>query len=323
MQRSLWFGSGLAAMVLAAGGFYALQHPPEGRYATPPGTGTAETPAAPVTKPTLAPDRTPSFDIVKIAPDGQAVIAGRGAPGDHVRILDGDKLIGEVVADQRGEWVLVPNEPIAAGDRQLFLEATRPDGSAPTRSKDIVALSVPPPVAGQKRAVAVLLPDDAAKPAKVLQGPEPAPGGGTLRLDTAQYDGTNRLLLSGHADPGARLNLYAGNQLIGTAVADPLGRWSVEVMRPTFADRVEWRVDQLAADGSVLHRIAAPLEPSAEPVVAEGGNYMVERGNSLWWIAQRMYGKGFRYTAIYSANRDRIHDPNLIYPGQVFKVPKP
>jgi nucleoid-associated protein YgaU len=56
--------------------------------------------------------------------------------------------------------------------------------------------------------------------------------------------------------------------------------------------------------------------------VAEGGSYLVRRGNSLWWIARRMYGEGVRYTAIYSANRDLIRDPNLIYPGQVFKLPK-
>jgi nucleoid-associated protein YgaU len=82
------------------------------------------------------------------------------------------------------------------------------------------------------------------------------------------------------------------------------------------------RLDQLAADGTVARRIAAPFEPPAEVAVAEGGSYLVRRGNSLWWIARRMYGEGVRYTAIYSANRDLIRDPNLIYPGQVFKLPK-
>jgi nucleoid-associated protein YgaU len=72
----------------------------------------------------------------------------------------------------------------------------------------------------------------------------------------------------------------------------------------------------------VARRIAAPFEPPAEAAVADAGGYLVRRGNSLWWIARRMYGQGVRYTAIYSANRDLIRDPNLIYPGQVFKLPK-
>ena len=55
---------------------------------------------------------------------------------------------------------------------------------------------------------------------------------------------------------------------------------------------------------------------------APGQNYVVQRGNSLWRIAQRAYGAGTRYVVIYSANPNRIRNPNKIYPGQVFKIPK-
>ena len=48
----------------------------------------------------------------------------------------------------------------------------------------------------------------------------------------------------------------------------------------------------------------------------------VEAGNSLWRIAQRRYGQGTAYTLIYQANKANIRDPNLIYPGQVFSMPK-
>ncbi|MBO37841.1 MAG: peptidoglycan-binding protein, partial [Rhodospirillaceae bacterium] len=34
------------------------------------------------------------------------------------------------------------------------------------------------------------------------------------------------------------------------------------------------------------------------------------------------YGQGMRYTIIYKANRDQIRDPDLIYPGQIFFIPK-
>ena len=48
----------------------------------------------------------------------------------------------------------------------------------------------------------------------------------------------------------------------------------------------------------------------------------MQPGNSLWRIARRNYGEGPRYTVIYQANKERIKDPDLIYPGQVFVVPK-
>ena len=49
---------------------------------------------------------------------------------------------------------------------------------------------------------------------------------------------------------------------------------------------------------------------------------IVQPGNSLWRIARRSYGKGVKYTIIYKANLHQINDPDLIFPGQIFEVPK-
>lgn len=69
----------------------------------------------------------------------------------------------------------------------------------------------------------------------------------------------------------------------------------------------------------------APGEPSApqlpDPVQPSSKTYTVQKGDSLWRIAQRLYGDGRRYTLIFEANRDKIKDPNAIYVGQVLTVP--
>ena len=49
---------------------------------------------------------------------------------------------------------------------------------------------------------------------------------------------------------------------------------------------------------------------------------IVQPGNSLWRIARRVLGEGTHYVHIFEANQERIRDPDLIYPGQVFEVPK-
>jgi nucleoid-associated protein YgaU len=49
---------------------------------------------------------------------------------------------------------------------------------------------------------------------------------------------------------------------------------------------------------------------------------VVIRGDSLWRISESTYGRGIRYPTIYYANRDKIRDPDLIYPGQIFVLPK-
>jgi nucleoid-associated protein YgaU len=299
MRSSIvWLGSAMAALLIAFAAVVGLRGTaPPSRPAPQP---TAAAPSQPATTP-AAPAKPPSFDIVRIDPQGQAVIAGRAAPGDRVRVLDGDKPIGEVTADARGEWVLVPDAPIAPGNRQLGLEATGREGGPVRRSGDIVALSVMPPVSAQHT---------------------PSTGQ-ALSLDTAEYGARDRLVLSGHADPGARLNVYAGERLLGTVTADPAGKWPLISPHRELAGGFELRLDQLAADGSVARRIAAPLvERPTTGALAHGGTYVVGNGNSLWLIGRHFYGQGTRYTAIYIANREQIRDPNRIYPGQQFKLPK-
>jgi nucleoid-associated protein YgaU len=65
--------------------------------------------------------------------------------------------------------------------------------------------------------------------------------------------------------------------------------------------------------------------PFAQPDFAtlslNDDNVIVQPGNSLWRLARRTYGNGLLFTVIYEANKDRIGDPNLIYPGQIFQLP--
>jgi LysM domain-containing protein len=335
MQPSLrgvvWFAWGGVAVLLAATVIFGLYNAPE-RVARQTATSqparpadTAPAPPVTATTPAAREAKPLSFDIVTVDRNGQAVIAGRALPGDRVRVLDGDRLLGEVSADSRGEWVLVPEAPIPAGDLQLAIEATSPEGGAVRRSPDIVALSVLPrgKAQGETAALAVLLPGEPGAPARILQRPQDPAGNPTLSLDAAEYGGPDELVLSGNAEPGARLNIYAGSQLLGSATADASGKWALRSAYRTPTGGVELRLDQLAADGTVVHRVAAPFNLPTGMALRQGDTYVVERGNSLWLIARRVYGKGTRYTAIYAANQNTIRDPHRIYPGQELKLPQP
>jgi nucleoid-associated protein YgaU len=48
---------------------------------------------------------------------------------------------------------------------------------------------------------------------------------------------------------------------------------------------------------------------------------IIRRGDNLWTISRRTYGRGIRYTTIYTANKNQIRNPHRIYPGQVFMLP--
>lgn len=66
----------------------------------------------------------------------------------------------------------------------------------------------------------------------------------------------------------------------------------------------------------------APPLAAAPDALAVAGVVTVQPGFTLWQIARENYGDGFQYVRVFQSNRDRIRDPDLIYPGQVFTVPR-
>jgi len=47
----------------------------------------------------------------------------------------------------------------------------------------------------------------------------------------------------------------------------------------------------------------------------------VKKGDNLWKIAAKHYGNGAKYTEIFEANKPMLKDPDLIYPGQMLRIP--
>ena len=64
-----------------------------------------------------------------------------------------------------------------------------------------------------------------------------------------------------------------------------------------------------------------PPEPDV-PIAPPAVFYAVVSGDSLWKIAQKHYGDGNKWNALFEANREVIKDPDLIYPGQQIRIPE-
>ena len=270
----------------------------------------------------------PSFDIVRVTPDGGTVIAGRAQPKSMVTIIDNGQVIGSVRADHRGEWVFVPEKPFAPGSRQLTLRTVL-DGNQPVQSDDVVVLVVPEPkkdIAGRKtdkptQALALKFPKKGG-PSTVLQKPSGVTEVDKLNVDTIDYDDSGKLMISGRGKVGSQIHAYLDNRFVGRAVAGENGIWLLRPDQAIDPGIYDLRVDHVDAGGKVVSRVSMPFsraDPEAdlppEPFV------VVQPGNSLWRLATRTYGSGFQYTTIYEANLDQIKDPDLIYPGQVFAIP--
>lgn len=69
-----------------------------------------------------------------------------------------------------------------------------------------------------------------------------------------------------------------------------------------------------------LPKILAKLEHGLDGG-EDRNSVTVEAGESLWDIAIRIYGDAGQYERILEANKDKISDPNLIYPGMTLSLP--
>jgi LysM repeat protein len=258
----------------------------------------------------------PSFDVVRIDPKGSLVMAGRAQPNAVVVILDGDKEIGRVTADARGEWVFLPTAPVTPGTHQFSLKTPRKGGAKDLVSQNVVVMSVP------ERDGEILVVEQSRDGGKsrVLQGPN-APGTGGLTVEAIDYAADGTFTIGGKADVGSTVQIYLDNEFIGRATADAKGLWEVAPQSKAAAGQHTIRVDQLGTNNNVIARVEVPFVLDPAQANMAPGAVTVVKGNSLWRIARRNYGEGLMYSLIYEANKDQIKNPDMIYPGQVFNLP--
>src|SRR5712672_4247033 len=304
-------------------------------------------------------DGTPAFDIARIEPTGEAVIAGRAAPGATVELLRNGELHDRVVADQSGQFVMVPPR-LPSGTYDLTLRSKQPDGKQAT-SKQSVAVALEPKQT-DRPVVALMTPD---KPTVVLSQPAaPKPAAGAVVVEAVEIEPGGKFHVSGRAGSGAAVRLYLNDSFIAPVTAGADGRFAITINEGVAPGSYRVRLDEVESNsGAVRARaevpfnvpdtvvtgsvpaqataskrpdIAAAQQPqlaaAAVTVLPDGGSpsavvvpkiatTTVSRGDSLWRISRLTYGAGTRYAVIYQANREQIRNPNLIHPGQIFVVP--
>ena len=302
-------------------------------------------------------DGVPTFDVARVEPTGEAVIAGRAAPGATVELLRNGELHDHAVADQSGQFVMIA-PPLPSGTYDLTLRARRPDGKQVT-SKQSVAVALEPR-STERPVVALVTPN---KPTVVLSQPADAKATpGAVVVEAVEIEPGGKFHVSGQARPGAALRLYLNDSFITSVTAAPDGRFAVTINEGVAAGNYRVRVDEASASGTVRARAEVPFSapettasvsasattskradsaatqqpqlaaagaavvpdsgpPPSAVVVPKITTTTVSRGDSLWRLSQNSYGAGTRYAVIYKANKGQIRNPNLIYPGQVFVLP--
>ncbi|MCH2166616.1 MAG: LysM peptidoglycan-binding domain-containing protein [Oceanicola sp.] len=249
------------------------------------------------------------------------------------------------------EVPVAPSNPVAAETPKAPSDAAtvQPGTAVLSQGPDLANPDAPPAavsvsevedqpveVARVSGAPALLIADDDG--VRVLQPANAEASRAGVTVDAIGYDESGQVTVSGRANPGpppARVRLYLDNAAVAFVQARANGTYDVNLDTVAAGDYT-LRVDELNADGEVTSRYEIPFRREAPQRLAdlaaqtsrsETGEVQpvsaitVQPGNTLWAIASDRYGEGFSYVRIFEANRDKIRDPDLIYPGQVFDLP--
>lgn len=243
------------------------------------------------------------IDIVRLDQEGNLLLAGRGASEANLELkLNGD-FLGEFDADNQGNFLFEKSDIQASGILLLYLKDSLGRAAQVVVTHDAKDNSI-------ERIVAV---DD--------EGPKTIQGAPQLddskQIDVfaiAAGDDGVEVIGSGGNDLKVSIN---GEEQESTIRRSQGGDWRAVIEKKLPAGEHELTVEcAKECGGANISRFLV-----GEKVEKNNSLVTVQKGNHLWGFAKRFYGDGILYTLIYEANRDRINDPNLIFPGQVFTVP--
>ena len=316
--RSFGILLGVFAAVLAALWFFVWA-PPAPQVAAPaaPQVDAPATPAAPVADAVTEPAarQAPRLDVVRLDPSGMTTVAGRAEAGARVSLRVDDIEAAFAEADASGNFATLFTLPASDTPRILSALSRAPDGHE-EMGADRIVLS---PATDTLAASALKI--DEETDAAVLMN---AADIDNITIDSVAYEG-QIIRVSGRGAAGAMVRLYLGNAEIAAAEIGPDGAFTAALSGVAAGDHT-LRADQLDSAGKVTSRYEMQItkaDPQALAAAASAPAVVeVAVGTTLWAIAEAELGDGLLYVQVYEANKDKIRDPNLIYPGQVFEIPK-
>ena len=288
------------------------------------------------------------IDIARVQADGMAVFAGRGAPEGTIFITENGQIFAQNTINEQGEWVVLPEQALSPGAHLLQLTMVTKDGE--TQRAD-VSLVVEIAENNDEKPLVALVPQTDDETPTLLQSPDDDTPQDSVKsasdeqgfttqaeqvaeilgqedifvqIGSLSWRDATRLHVHGVASGGDAITGSMADERVNEVSLTSTGRWSTFVTGNPFAtgDRQTLTIQLIDADDKILEQTRLNVSQSQLSAGLDGSlMVVVHKGDALWRIAYRSYGEGVRYVDIFRRNSDKIDDPDLIYPNQIFAVP--
>ena len=282
-----------------------------------------------------------SIDLAQVRPDGNAVFAGKAAPHAEVTVFEGDVMLGRTKADENGEWVVIPDAALGAGEHLVSVGAVSEDGQSSVAD---ITMAIKVGETTDERPLVALLPQTDADIPELLQSPDDTPATPVATAKTANaapesspetpvvpavaprslsWKTGGELVVAGVSRGGVRVDAVADGAKFGSGEVMDGGGWQiagqVDMTKPSRTMRFTLR----DTDGGAVATYELPVTTRDLSQGLDGSRMViVQRGDALWRIAYSSYGEGIKYVDIVRRNAAAIDDPDLIFPNQIFAIPQ-
>jgi nucleoid-associated protein YgaU len=250
-----------------------------------------------------------TIDTISYSSNGDVILGGRGQAGNFVRIYLDNQSIATSKISENGYWSLELSD-IEPGIYTLRVDELNATG-------DVVSRAETP----FKREAAEELAELMAPETEPEEPSVEVPSENVAEAPSAQADAPP----SDAPETAAETAANTGSDTVPESGSDTASDTSVTQVEVTVqAEVAELNPqDEQSSDGETVATEAQPAD-TASVLRTPSQKFRVrtvQPGSTLWAIAKESYGAGIEYFKVFEANKERIRNPDLIYPGQVFEIP--
>ena len=274
-----------------------------------------------------------NLQTIRVNPEGDVLIAGKTLPNSELNVISNGKKIAKTLSDNIGEFVIVTENPLNVGDHILAFKIISSDKKI-IISNDAIAIKIN----DNKKTIPIvaIIDTDGVKATKIIQSPKLSKKKKKLKLISQNSVNNlnpeisilsltndlelNQLEISGYSIKGVKVEArILGGKVFSGSILD--NAWNVVLPNSLISGKQVLIVNLINKEGKIVAKDEVNVYGE---VLKSAGNktlLVVQKGDALWKIAYQRLGGGQKYIDIINLNKDKINNPDLIFPKQLFILP--
>ena len=273
-----------------------------------------------------------NLQTIRVNPGGDVLIAGKTVPNSELNVISNGKIIAKTLSDNVGEFVIVTENPLSTGDHILAFKITSSEKKI-IISNDAIAIKI-----DNKDTVPIvaIIDTDGVKATKIIQSPKLNKKKQKLKLISQKSVNNlnpeisilsltndlelNQLQISGYSIKGVKVEArILGGKVFSGSILD--NAWNITLPNSLISGEQVLIANLIDKEGKIVAKDQINIYGE---ILKNAGNktlLVVQKGDALWKIAYQRLGGGEKYVDIIKLNKNKINNPDLIFPKQLFILP--